>query len=178
MIYLTSPLHDIGKVGIPDSVLLKPSRLSDDEFQIMKTHVLIGAETLGAAVRQYPRVAYLRMARDVALTHHERFDGQGYPHGLSGQDVPLCGRIVALADVYDAVTSKRVYKQPVMHAVARDIVMGDAGSHFDPAVVQAFLECEPDIREIFERFKDEQLSPARSCGTGRCDTPQKCGTPR
>ena len=166
MIYLTSPLHDIGKVGIPDSVLLKPSRLSDDEFEIMKTHALTGAETLDAAVQQYPKVAYLRMARDVALTHHERFDGQGYPHGLPGREVPLCGRIVAVADVYDAITSKRVYKRAAMHTVARDILLNERGSHFDPVIVDAFIEREALIQGIFERFKDAQAAPEMSCCMG------------
>jgi putative two-component system response regulator len=178
MIYLTSPLHDIGKVGIPDSVLLKPGRLSDEEFQIMKTHTLIGAGTLSATLQYYPGVAYLRMARDVALTHHERFDGRGYPHGLAGQDVPLCGRIVALADVYDAITSKRVYKQSFTHSVARNIVIDQAGSHFDPAIVEAFLDCESEVRAICEQFRDDQVSPSRNLCTVKCETLEKCGAPR
>ena len=97
LVYLTSPLHDIGKVGIPDSVLLKPNRLSPREFEIMKAHTTIGAETLEAAAHQSSDGAFLRMARDIALTHHERFDGSGYPAGLAGEYIPLCGRIVALA---------------------------------------------------------------------------------
>ena len=110
LIYLTSPLHDIGKVGIPDCVLLKPGRLSDREFEIMKTHAALGAQTLEAALRQFPGVKFLQMARDIAAAHHERFDGSGYPNRLVGDAIPLCGRIVALADVYDAMTSRRVYK--------------------------------------------------------------------
>ncbi|HUB24934.1 MAG TPA: response regulator, partial [Tepidisphaeraceae bacterium] len=102
LIYLTSPLHDIGKVGIPDCVLLKPGRLSEHEFEIMKTHTTLGAQTLDAALKRFPDVKFLRMARDIAATHHERFDGTGYPGGLAGNAIPLCGRIVALADVYDA----------------------------------------------------------------------------
>ena len=105
LIYLTSPLHDIGKVGIPDSVLLKPGRLSDHEFEIMKQHAALGADTLDAALQQFPEAKFLKMARDIAASHHERFDGSGYPAGLKANDIPLCGRIVALADVYDALTS-------------------------------------------------------------------------
>jgi len=142
LIYLTSPLHDIGKVGIPDSVLLKPGRLSDREFEIMKSHTTIGAETLNTAIRQYPGVAYLRLARDIALTHHERFDGSGYPSGLKASAIPLCGRLAALADVYDALTSQRIYKQAFAHEIARSMIVDEAGQHFDPHVVQAFVECE------------------------------------
>ena len=150
LIYLTSPLHDIGKVGIPDGVLLKPGRLSDREFAIMKTHTTIGAETLGAAARQYPAARYLQFARDIALTHHERFDGGGYPAGLSGHHIPLCGRIVALADVYDALTSRRVYKEAFTHDIARNIILEDTCTHFDPNVVDAFLEREEDFLQVLD----------------------------
>lgn len=154
LIYLTSPLHDIGKVGIPDSVLLKPGRLSDEEFDIMKTHTTIGSVTLDAALAKFPEAKFLRMARDIALTHHERFDGSGYPRGLVGDDIPLCGRIVALADVYDALTSKRVYKEAFLHSLARDIILKDAGSHFDPLICEAFQQCEEAFIAIRERFAD------------------------
>ena len=152
LIYATSPLHDIGKVGIPDSVLLKPGLLSDAEFAVMKNHALLGAQTLDAALGQFPQAQFLRMARDIAATHHERWDGSGYPHGLSGEQIPLCGRIVALADVYDALTSKRVYKAAYCHDVTRSIILEGAGSHFDPAVVQAFRDCERQIVSIAARY--------------------------
>lgn len=158
LIYLTSPLHDIGKVGIPDCVLLKPGRLSDREFEIMKTHTTIGAATLDAAVRQYPGVAYLQLARTIALAHHERFDGSGYPRGLVGRDIPLCGRIVALADVYDALTSKRVYKQAFTHDIARSIVLEESGRHFDPNMVNAFVQCEEQFLEVCGAHADRELS--------------------
>lgn len=160
LIYLTSPLHDIGKVGIPDSVLLKPGRLSDREFDIMKCHTTIGAETLEAASAQYPGVPYLRIAEQIALTHHERYDGSGYPKGISGDDIPLCGRIVALADVYDALTSKRVYKDAFTHDVARSIILDESGKHFDPAIVEAFMRTEKRFVEARARFSECQLTKA------------------
>jgi len=153
LVYSTSPLHDIGKVGIPDGVLLKPGRLDDREFEIMKTHASIGAETLDAALRQFPGAKFLRIARDIAATHHERWDGTGYPAGLKGEEIPLCGRIVALADVYDALTSKRVYKNAFAHEVAKSIIAKDAGSHFDPAVVEAFLAAEQAFIDVRERYQ-------------------------
>lgn len=160
LIYQTSPLHDIGKVGIPDHVLLKPGSLSEREFEIMKGHTNIGAATLEAAVQQYPGVGFLSMARDIALTHHERFDGTGYPQRLVGEDIPLAGRIVALADVYDALTSKRVYKQALPHEVARGIIQEECGRHFDSRIVDAFLARENDFLAIHERFAEE-IVPAR-----------------
>jgi putative two-component system response regulator len=152
LLYQTSPLHDIGKVGIPDSVLLKPGRLSDREFEIMKTHAEIGAQTLDAALRQFPGIVFLEMARDIAQTHHERFDGSGYPNQLAGEAIPLAGRIVALADVYDALTSKRVYKNAFAHDVARSIICDDSGKQFDPAVVEAFVDCEDQFVGIRDRY--------------------------
>lgn len=160
MIYLTSPLHDVGKVAIPDHVLLKPGRLSDAEFEIMKTHTTLGAETLDAAAREHPGAGFLRMARDIAATHHERWDGTGYPKGLKGEEIPLCGRLVALADVYDALTSKRVYKDAFTHDIARAIILKDAGTHFDPAMVQAFLAVEPAFMEIRRKYSDFPLGCA------------------
>ncbi len=158
LLYGTSPLHDIGKVGIPDSVLLKPGRLSDREFEIMKTHTTIGAETLDAALRRFPNALFLRMARDIAATHHEHFDGTGYPSGLKGRDIPLCGRIVAMADVYDALTSKRVYKDAFAHEIARSIIERESGSHFDPEIVAAFLAAEEHFVAIRGRFQESRLA--------------------
>src|SRR4051812_3710088 len=160
LVYHTSPLHDIGKVGIPDGVLLKPGRLDDREFEIMKTHTTIGASTLDAAVRRFPSAKFLRMARDIAATHHERYDGKGYPAGLKGDAIPLCGRIVALADVYDALTSKRVYKNAFAHDVAKGIIVKDAGTHFDPAVVDAFLAAEPAFLAVQEQYREGRQSVA------------------
>ncbi|WP_425615698.1 HD-GYP domain-containing protein [Anatilimnocola sp. NA78] len=148
LIRQTSPLHDIGKVGIPDAILLKPGRFTPEEFEIMKRHTTIGAETLQAALDHYPGAKFLRMARDIALTHHEKFDGSGYPQGLAGKDIPLCGRIVAVADVYDALTTKRVYKDAFPHEQAVQMIGEQAGRHFDPQIVDAFLACSEAFREI------------------------------
>ena len=155
-IYLTSPLHDIGKVGIPDSVLLKPGRLTDREWDIMKQHTVIGAETLLAVAREHPEVAFLDVAHQIALTHHECFDGSGYPRGLSGEQIPLCGRIVALADVYDALTTRRVYKDAFSHDVARSIILKGSGVHFDPGIVVGFLASEEEFIRIRDQFTDAE----------------------
>ncbi len=148
LIYTTSPLHDIGKVGIPDHVLLKPDRLDDREFAIMKTHTSIGAETLQAALSQCPNARFLQMALDIAIAHHEKFDGSGYPHGLAGESIPLAARIMAVADVYDALRSKRPYKYAFSHEVARAIILRGAGTHFDPSVVEAFKRGEARFLEV------------------------------
>ena len=159
LIHAACPLHDIGKVGIPDSVLLKPGRLNDAEFELMKTHTLIGARTIDAALQQYPGAKFLEIARNIAASHHERFDGSGYPHGLPDEQIPLSGRIVALADVYDALTSRRAYKEVLSHEVARSMIHQDAGAHFDPVVVEAFLSAEDQFVRIREAFSqaDEMI---------------------
>ena len=154
LIYLTSPLHDIGKVSIPDYVLLKPGRLDDGEFEIMKTHAAEGARTLNLALQQHPEARFLQMARDIATTHHERFDGQGYPAGLAGHNIPLCGRIFTVADVYDALVSRRVYKEAFSHGVARSIILQGRGTQFDPDVVDAFHRHEDEFLQIQERFAE------------------------
>jgi len=158
LIYLTSPLHDIGKVGIPDCVLLKPGRLSEHEFEIMKTHTTLGAQTLDAALKRFPDVKFLRMARDIAATHHERFDGTGYPGGLAGNAIPLCGRIVALADVYDALTSKRVYKEAFTHEIAKNMIQRERGTQFDPAIVDAFLSIEAEFLRIRSEYTNVRVA--------------------
>ena len=152
LMYRTSPLHDIGKVGIPDAVLLKPGRLTGAEFEVMKRHSAIGAETLDAALAHFPDARFLRVARDIAATHHERFDGTGYPNGLAGEEIPLSGRIVAVADVYDALTTRRVYKPAFTHVVARDMIAAESGRHFDPRVVAAFLAVEAEFNAIRGRL--------------------------
>jgi len=157
LIYLTSPLHDIGKVAVPDQILLKPGPLTEEEFEVMKTHTTRGAETLDAALKQYPSARFLRMARDIAASHHEWYDGSGYPRGVAGQAIPLSARIVALADAYDALTSKRVYKDAFTHDKARAAVIKGRGTHFDPDVVDAFLANEMKFIAVQQSLSDESL---------------------
>ena len=149
-----APLHDIGKVGIVDNILLKPGRLSPEEFEIIKTHTTIGADTLGAVRRQYPQNAFISMGIAIARSHHEKWDGSGYPDGLSGGDIPLCARIMALADVYDALRSKRPYKDAFSHEKACRIITEEAGRHFDPVIVDAFTAVAAEFAEIRERLDD------------------------
>lgn len=167
-IYATSPLHDIGKVGIPDSILLKPGSLTDEEYEIMKSHTLIGYETLASAVENNPAAKFYRFARDIVLTHHERWDGGGYPHGISGEQIPLCGRIVAVADVYDALTTKRVYKSAFSHDKAKAIILEGRGTQFDPDVVDAFVAREQDFVAIRKRLDESrQHEPLASLAVAR-----------
>ncbi|MFQ5896461.1 MAG: HD-GYP domain-containing protein [Nitrospinota bacterium] len=147
----SSPLHDIGKVGIPDHILLKAGRLTPSEFKTMKMHVLIGGDTLRRAEQNVKGESFLTLGKEIAYSHHERWDGGGYLRGLKGQQIPLSGRIVALADVYDALTSKRVYKEAADHAEARELIVREAGQHLDPEVVEAFLKVEP----LFEHLQTE-----------------------
>jgi putative two-component system response regulator len=151
-IYYTSVLHDIGKVGIPDTILLKPGPLDPNEFDVMKTHTIIGGKTLGQALAEYPEARFLEVARNIAFWHHERFDGSGYPHGLAGEDIPLSARIVALADVYDALASKRPYKKAYPHAAAREIILEKRDKHFDPDIVDAFVESDAEFADISARL--------------------------
>lgn len=154
LLYKSAPLHDIGKVGIPDRILLKPGKLTDEEFAIMKTHPQIGADALDAAQRELGSNSFLRVAREISLTHHEKWDGSGYPAGLAGEDIPIAGRLMALADVYDALITERVYKPAFSHEKAKGIILNGRGSHFDPDVVDAFIACEQSFVNIAEQFKD------------------------
>lgn len=146
-----SLLHDIGKVAIADSVLLKPGRLDESEFDLIKTHTTLGAATLEAVRDQYPRNTFIAMGVDITRSHHEHWNGRGYPDGLEGDQIPLCARIMAVADVYDALRSRRVYKRPHSHEEARAIIIEGRGAHFDPAVVDAFLAAEEEF-ELIARF--------------------------
>jgi len=148
-IFRSSPLHDIGKVGIPDAILLKPCELTWEEYEIMKTHTTIGAEALREAAHQDQSGSFLEMATEIARHHHERFDGMGYPDGLAGEEIPLSARIVALADVFDALTTRRIYKPAYDPEVATRIVEERAGSHFDPVIAEAFRAQHDEFLRIW-----------------------------
>lgn len=150
----STPLHDIGKIGIPDSILLKPGRHTSEEFEIMKGHVLIGADAIRKAEEELGENSFLHIARQIAEGHHEKWDGSGYPKGLIGDETPLPARLMALADVYDALISKRVYKPAYSHNEARDIIVGDSGIHFDPDIVKAFCEIEDQFVAIAQQYSD------------------------
>ena len=150
-----APLHDIGKVGIPDAILLKPGRLERDEFTVMQTHTSIGADALIDAGAEIGASIFVDTAIDIARHHHERWDGTGYPDGLAGQDIPLAARIMAVADVYDAIRSQRAYKPARPHADARQIIVDGSGNHFDPDIVNAFLLVEDKFADIAETHRDE-----------------------
>lgn len=145
-----APMHDIGKIGISDSIMLKPGKLTDEEFAIMKTHPIIGAEILGECDSEL-----LEIARSVSLTHHEKWDGSGYPYGLAGEDIPIEGRICAVADVFDALTSKRPYKEAWTVEKTLALMESQKGAHFDPKLIELLIENLPEILEIKEKWKDE-----------------------
>jgi len=151
LILNASPMHDIGKIGIPDSILLKPGKLDKKEWEIMKTHAAIGADILSGHDS-----ALMEMAKEIAMTHHEKFDGSGYPHGLKGQDIPLTARIVAISDVFDALTSVRPYKKawPVEEAVAE--IKNCSGKHFDPELVEVFERSLPEILNVRSQYQEEE----------------------
>jgi len=154
-LFMTCSLHDIGKVGVPDRILLKPGRLDTEEFEIMKTHTVIGFTTLNDALEHSPSAQYLRMATEVARSHHEKFDGSGYPDGTKAKKIPLSARIVAVADVYDALISKRVYKPAFRTEEAIKIIREGKGKHFDPDIVEVFESRLERFAEIQNQYKDE-----------------------
>ncbi|MBI4666988.1 MAG: HD domain-containing protein [Nitrospinae bacterium] len=154
LLFKSAPLHDIGKVGVPDAILLKPGKLTDDEFTIMKTHASMGREALLRAEGRLGSNSFLRLAREIAGGHHERWDGKGYPDGQTGERIPLSARLMAVADVYDALISKRVYKEAFTHEKSRGIIMEGRGNHFDPAVIEAFQRAETEFSEIARTYAD------------------------
>lgn len=152
MINMSSSLHDIGKVGIPDRILLKPGKLTSEEFEIMKTHSKIGGEALAAAEEKIKGESFLGIAKEIAYYHHEKFDGSGYPAGLIGEKIPLSARIMALADVYDAMTSKRVYKDKISPEETKKVIISESGKHFDPDIIEAFLNVTKKFDIIWKRY--------------------------
>ena len=157
LLFKSAPLHDIGKVGIPDRILLKPGRLTPDEFEIMKTHAALGRDAIAAAERYLDTPdSFLRFAREIAYSHQEKWDGSGYPEGLWGEQIPLSARLMAVADVYDALISRRIYKPALPHEQAVAMIREGRDQHFDPDIVDAFLECAEQFRTIAARFADDE----------------------
>ncbi len=155
LLFKSAPLHDIGKVGIPDRILLKPGRFEPHELEIMKSHTLLGRDAIQLAEDWLGKpVEFLTLAKEIALCHQEKWDGSGYPEGLSGDSIPVSARLMAVADVYDALISRRLYKEPMTHAQAAQIIVDGRGSHFDPDVVDAFVAVEREFQLIAESFPD------------------------
>ncbi|NDV26787.1 HD domain-containing phosphohydrolase [Desulfovibrio sp. JC010] len=153
-LYLSAPLHDVGKVGVADAILLKPGKLTDEEFEEMKKHSQYGCDALAGAENTLGGNSFLHHAREIAFYHHEKWDGTGYPKGTSGEDIPLSARIMAIADVYDALISKRVYKDPFPHSKAVKIIAEGRGTHFDPRLTDIFLDIQEEFRGIALEFAD------------------------
>ena len=157
MLFKSAPLHDIGKVGIPDAILLKPGRLTVEEFEVMKSHTTLGRDAIVHAEKNLGiEVPFLKFAKEIAYSHQEKWDGSGYPEGLSGDDIPISARLMAVADVYDALISRRVYKSPMPHDDAVKIMMEGKGSHFDPDMIDAFIACQDQFRVIGEKYSDSE----------------------
>ncbi len=154
LLFKSAPLHDIGKVGVPDKILLKPGKLDPDEWEIMKKHAQFGCDAIIRAENELGTTSFLRVAREITLTHHEKWDGSGYPYGLKGNKIPISGRLMAIADVYDALISKRVYKEAFSHEVAVNLILKQKGRHFDPDIVDAFEVLQSAFKNIAEKFKD------------------------
>ena len=155
LLYKSAPLHDIGKVGIPDGILKKPGKLDPDEFEVMKTHTTLGRAAIISAEKSLGTPnSFLSLAREIAWSHHEKWDGTGYPQGLSGDDIPIPGRLMAFADVYDALISARVYKRAFTHEETLDIIKKGIGTHFDPDIALVFMEISEQFRKIALSFSD------------------------
>jgi putative two-component system response regulator len=158
LMYKSAPLHDIGKVGIPDRILLKPGKLTAAEFEIMKTHTTIGRDAISKAESLFGIAAsFLRFAKEIAYSHQEKWDGSGYPLGLAGERIPLSARLMAVADVYDALISQRVYKAAHSHEDSVTILRNGRGNHFDPDILDAFIELQEEFRTIARRFADAEI---------------------
>lgn len=150
----SAPLHDVGKIQVPDAILNKPGRLDDDEFKIMKTHTTAGRDIISQAIELVPVSGYLNEARNLAAYHHEKWDDSGYPHGIAGEEIPLSARVMAVADVFDALVSRRSYKKPFTFEAAMDIIKEGSGKHFDPLFVDAFVSAEEEVRRVEHEFSE------------------------
>jgi response regulator RpfG family c-di-GMP phosphodiesterase len=156
-IYQSSILHDIGKVGIPDAILLKTGKLTTTEFEIIKRHTILGGDAIRAIESRIVGKSFLYLAREIAYNHHEKWDGSGYPRGFKGDEIPLAARIVALADVYDALTTKRFYKEAYSHEKSKQIIVDLKNSHFDPEIVDTFLILEAEFNRIREEKAIDEI---------------------
>jgi putative two-component system response regulator len=177
VIFKSAPLHDIGKVGIPDRILLKPGRLDPDEYEIMKMHAVFGKDAIAHAEKQLGKeVEFLSCAKEIAWSHHERWDGKGYPRGLQGNDIALSARLMSVADVYDALISKRIYKEGMPHNQAEKIILEGRGTQFDPDAVDTFLAITAQFQEIAARFNDaRQAAEAASANGAPAAAPAAAG---
>ncbi|PIE65395.1 MAG: two-component system response regulator [Desulfobacterales bacterium] len=158
-IFHASPLHDLGKVGIADSILLKPARLTSEEFAVMKTHTTIGAQTLQSVYKSYPNSEFIRMGIDIAKHHHEKWDGSGYPSGLQGEEIPLSARIMAIVDVYDALRARRPYKEAFSHTKSKQLIIEEKGRSFDPDLIDIFLTIDQEFEKIINTLSDDIIVP-------------------
>jgi HD-GYP domain-containing protein (c-di-GMP phosphodiesterase class II) len=173
MIGISSALHDIGKVGVEDSILLKPGALTESERRRIQSHAALGGDCIRQIERRLGNSTFLSMAREIALYHHERWDGSGYPHGLAGEDIPLAARIVAIADVYDALSVRRVYKDAYPHEICVEKIRRETGRQFDPDLIDVFLSIAPQIEEIAGRLSDAEEQTTRGA-----DVDLACQLPR
>ena len=157
MLFKSAPLHDIGKVGIPDAILLKPGRLTRQEFDVMKSHTTLSRDAIVHAEKNLGiEVPFLQYAKEIAYSHQEKWDGSGYPEGLSGDNIPISARLMAVADVYDALVSRRVYKAPMLHDDAVKIMLDGRAQHFDPDMIDAFIACQDQFKLIGEKYADSE----------------------
>ena len=159
-LFHASPLHDIGKVAIPDSILLKPGALTEEEWAVMRTHTTLGAETLEFVLKKHPANGFIRMGIEISRSHHEKWDGSGYPHGLRGEAIPLSARIMAVADAYDALRSERRYKKAKSHEESRDIILRDSGTHFDPGSGGCLLQRREILQTGIRGFRGHSAPAA------------------
>lgn len=156
LIYQSAPLHDIGKVAIPDGILLKPEKLTEEESVIMKRHAILGSQAIAKSEKKLTTNSFLKIAKEIAISHHEKWDGTGYPYGLKGDEIPIAGRLMALADVYDALVTKRVYKSVFTHEKAVQVIMEGRGTNFDPDIVDAFLAVENEFKKTAIAMADNE----------------------